>query len=144
MVAAETRAMQKALMIEAVCWNKTSPTPPRSIGRPLLVFSNHFFCVGCKRLVHKAKCLQLQAACLPIHAVHYVWAWVPMQTIGRMARTQSSVCNKKQVCSFASHLGVAGSDNYDHEFRLMHRVAVDGKEGDIPLETWARIVCALR
>ena len=35
-------------------------------------------------------------------------------------------------------------DNYYHEFRLMRRVAVDGKEGNIPLETRARIVCALR
>ena len=43
-----------------------------------------------------------------------------------------------------SHPGVAGSNTYDHEFHLICRVALDGKEGDIPLETWARIVCALR
>ena len=46
--------------------------------------------------------------------------------------------------SFVSHAGVAGLDTYEHEFRLMCRVALDGKEGDILLETRARIVRALR
>ena len=34
--------------------------------------------------------------------------------------------------------------HHDHEFRLMCRVALDGKEEDIPVETRSRIVCALR
>ena len=51
---------------------------------------------------------------------------------------------KQNIHSFLSHPAVAGSDTYDHEFCLMCRVALDGKEGDIPLETRARIVCALR
>ena len=45
---------------------------------------------------------------------------------------------------FVSHPGVAGSDTDDHEFCLMCRVALDGKEGDIPVETRVCVVCALR
>ena len=50
---------------------------------------------------------------------------------------------KQHFRSFVSHPGVEGSDPYDHEFRLMCRVALDGKEVDIPLETRSGIVCAL-
>ena len=51
---------------------------------------------------------------------------------------------KQHFRSFVSHPSVEGSGTYDHEFRLMCRVALDGKEADIPLETRSRIVCALR
>ena len=47
------------------------------------------------------------------------------------------------VLFFVSHPGVAGSYTYDHRFRLRCRVALDGKEGDIPVEGRSRVVCAL-
>ena len=51
---------------------------------------------------------------------------------------------KQHFRNFVSHPGVEGFDTYDHEFRLMCRVALDSKEADIPLETWSGIVCVLR
>ena len=51
---------------------------------------------------------------------------------------------KQHFRSFVSHPGMEGADTYDHEFILMCRVAPDGKEAGIPLETRSLIVCAPR
>ena len=105
MTAAETRAMQKALLLEAVLLAKDIPPPPPQ-------------------------------EALATHRRSFQTVFVVSIAGGQYA-TQNTH-------SFVSYPRVAGLDTYDHEFRLMCRVALDGKEGDIPLETRARIVCALR
>ena len=67
----------------------------------------------------------------------------PERCIGHMPATFPN-CSRCLNCGFVSHPGVEGSETYDHELCLMCRVALDGKEADIPLETRSRIVCALR
>ena len=51
---------------------------------------------------------------------------------------------KQHFCNFLSHPAAEGCDTYDHEFRLMCRVALDRKEADIHVGTRSPIVCALR
>ena len=50
---------------------------------------------------------------------------------------------KQVLCKFVLHPGVEGSNTYDHEVRLMCRVALDGKGADLFFETRSRIVGAM-